>query len=262
VPGLSADGLSLSRDEQWLAYVADPDRTLWRARADGSERRQLSFQPMQCGLPRWSPDGRQIAFSGQTPGQPWKTYVVSAEGGDPEQLLPGEGEELDPSWSPDGRAIVFGGDVLSVRASHEDALHIVDLAARKVAPVPGSAGLFSPRWSPNGRYILAMTADYKKLELYDVAAHKWQDLVAITSSYPDWSPDSKYVQFAGAFGESGFVRVRLSDRKIERRPGLGNFGNRAQRRFGTWSGVGPGGSTLVNRDISVQEIYALDWQTP
>jgi len=262
VPGLSADGLSLSRDEQWLAYVADPDRTLWRARADGSERRQLSFQPMQCGLPRWSPDGRQIAFSGQTPGQPWKTYVVSAEGGDPEQLLPGEGEELDPSWSPDGRAIVFGGDVLSVRASHEEALHIVDLAARKVAPVPGSAGLFSPRWSPNGRYMLAMTADYKKLELYDVAAHKWQDLVAITSSYPDWSPDSKYVQFAGAFGESGFVRVRLSDRKIERRPGLGNFGNRAQRRFGTWSGVGPGGSTLVNRDISVQEIYALDWQTP
>jgi serine/threonine protein kinase/Tol biopolymer transport system component len=262
MPGLSADGLSLSRDGQWIAYVADPDGTLWRARMDGSERRQLSFPPMECGLPRWSPDGRQVAFSGQTPGQPWKTYVVSGEGGAPEQLVPGAGEELDPSWSPDGSSIVFGGDVPSVRASQEDALHIVDLATRKVVPVPGSAGLFSPRWSPDGRHILAMTVDYKKLKLYDVAGRKWEDLVAITSAYPDWSPDGKYVQFAGAFGESGFLRVRVSDRKIERRPGLGVFGSPAGRRFGTWSGVGPGESVLVNRDISVQEIYALDWQTP
>ncbi len=261
-PGLSADGLSLSKDEQWIAYVADSDRTLWRARADGSDRRQLSFPPMQCGLPRWSPDGRQVAFSAETPGQSWKTYVVSAEGGAPEQLLPGPGEELDPSWSPDGHSIVFGGDVLSVRASQEDALQVVDLATRKVVPVPGSAGLFSPRWSPDGRYILAMTVDYKKLKLYDVPARKWEDLVTITSAYPDWSPDGKYVQFSGAFIEPGFLRVRVGDRKIERRPGLGSFGSRAQRRFGTWSGVGPGGSILVNRDISVQEVYSLDWQTP
>ena len=261
-PGLSADGLSLSRDEQWIAYVADPERTLWRARADGSERRQLSFPPMQCGLPRWSPDGKQVAFSAQTPGQSWKTYIVSAEGGAPEQLLPGPGEELDPSWSPDGHSLVFGGDALSVRASQEDALHTVDLATRKVVPVPASAGLFSPRWSPDGRYILAMTADYKKLKLYDLPARKWDDLVTITSAYPDWSPDGRYVQFSGAFIEPGFLRVRVGDRKIERRSGLGSFGSRAQRRFGTWSGVGPGGSILVNRDISVQEIYSLDWQTP
>ena len=84
----------------------------------------------------------------------------------------------------------------------------------------------------------------------------------MSSAYPDWSPDGRYVQFSGAFIEPGFLRVRVSDRKIERRPGLGSFGSRAQRRFGTWSGVGPGGSILVNRDISVQEIYSLDWQTP
>jgi Tol biopolymer transport system component len=262
MPGLSADGLSLSRDGQWIAYVADPEGTLWRVRRDGSERRQLSFQPMKCGLPRWSPDGRHVAFSGQTPGRPWKTYIVSAEGGDPEQLLPGESEELDPSWSPDGNSIVVGRDPTSVRDSPEDALRIIDLASRKTAPVPSSAGLFSPRWSPNGRYILAMTADYKKLRLYDVAARKWEDLVAITSAYPDWSPDGNYVQFSGAFTYPGFVRVRVSDRKVERRPGLSSFMNLAGRRFGTWSGVGPGGSILVSRDISVQEIYALDWQTP
>ncbi len=261
MPGLSADGLSLSRDGQWIAYVADPDGTLWRARMDGSERRQLSFPPMECGLPRWSPNGRQVAFSGHAPGRAWRIYVVSAEGGDPEQLLPGESEELDPSWSLDGTSIVFGGDAPSVRASQEDALHTVDLATRKVVSLPGSAGLFSPRWSPDGRYILAMTADYKKLEIYDVAASKWEDLIAIGSAYPDWSPDSKYVSFA-VFGEPGFLRIRVSDRKIERRPGLGDFGSQAGRRFGTWSGVGPGGSVLVNRDISVQEVYALEWQTP
>jgi Tol biopolymer transport system component len=261
MPGLSANGLNVSRDGQWIAYVADPDGTLWRARMDGSERRQLSFAPMECSLPRWSPNGRLVAFSGQSPGRPWKIYVVSAEGGDPDQLLPVDGEELDPGWSADGNAIVFGGAPASVRASREDALHIVDLATRKVVPVPGSAGLFSPRWSPDGRYILAMTADYKELKLYDVAARKWEGFIAIASAYPDWSPDSRYVAFA-TFSQSGFIRVRVSDRRIERRPGLDGYGSRATRRFGTWFGVGPGESILVNRDISVQEIYALDWQTP
>jgi len=217
---------------------------------------------MLCGLPRWSPDGKTIAFSGQAPAQPWRAYLISAEAGSPEQLLPGAVESLDPSWSPDGDAIAFGGSAESARNAKADAIHIVDLKTRQVTSVPGSTGLFSPRWSPDGRYILAMTGDYRRLVLFNRATGQWEDLITARSGYPDWSKDGKYVYYSDPFNKDApFYRVRVSDRKLERLVNLADYGRLALGRFGWWTGLGPDDSLLTTRDVSVQEIYALDWQT-
>src|SRR5438094_3144560 len=68
--GISADHVSFSKDGQWVAYFAFPEGNLWRSKIDGSERLQLTFAPMQAWLPRWSPDGKQIAFQGTIPNKP------------------------------------------------------------------------------------------------------------------------------------------------------------------------------------------------
>jgi eukaryotic-like serine/threonine-protein kinase len=261
LPGLSAQDLTFSPDGRALAYVAYPERTLWRATSDGANRRQLTFSPMACGLARWSPDSKVIAFGGQAPGQPWKAYIVSAEAGSPEQLVPGPGENLDPTWSPDGKAIAFGTTPETARDGKGNALHIIDLSTRQVADVPGSAGLFSPRWSPDGGTILGMTTDYREIRLFDVASRQWGLLVAARSAYPQWSKDGKYVYFSDPFtAHATFYRVSVSDRKLERLVDLGDYGKLAQGRFGWWTGLGPDDSLLATRDISIQEIYALDWQ--
>jgi len=105
--GISADGVDFSRDGQWVTYVLFPEGTLRRSRADGSERLQLTMPPMKVSLPRWSPDGKRIAFLSETVGKPTKLYIVSADGGTPSQAVPGERNEGEASWSPDGKTLAF-----------------------------------------------------------------------------------------------------------------------------------------------------------
>jgi len=261
--GLSAEGVTFTRDRQWIVYVAYPVGTLWRSRTDGSDRRQITFPPMEVGLPSWSPDGRNIAFAGRNPGDPWRVYVVPSEGGNPEAIIPREGNQVDPTWSADGHSIAFGRLAEEARGSGETSLFIFDLKSRQVTPFPDSAHRFSPRWSPDGRYILAMTAMFDKLVLFDVSERKWSDLVSLPSAYPNWSNDSKCVYFNNPFEHSlPFYRVCLADRKPERIMSIGDYGRLAPGRFGWWTGLAPDDSLLALRDISVQEVYALDWEAP
>jgi Tol biopolymer transport system component len=67
--GISADSVSFSKDGQWVAYVSFPDAILWKSKADGSQRIQLSYPPFSAQMPRWSPDGRQIVFFVLCPGK-------------------------------------------------------------------------------------------------------------------------------------------------------------------------------------------------
>jgi serine/threonine protein kinase/Tol biopolymer transport system component len=262
--GISAEGLDFSRDGNWVAYVAYPEGTLWRSKLDGSQKLQLSFPPMSVGLPRWSPDGNRITFVGMTPGKPWKIYVVSAHGGSPQQLMPGESNEADPGWSPDGDSLVFGRLVaFGTGASRTMAIHILRLQSQQVSTVPGSEGMFSPRWSPDGRYIAAMHRDQQKLLLFDLTSQKWTELANVKVGYPNWSRDGKYIYFNTPFStETVIFRVRISGRKLEQVTSLKDLGTLAQGMFGWWTGLAPDDSPLALRDIGSQEIYALDWDAP
>ena len=86
IKGLSATDVDYSRDGKWIAYVSIPEGVLWRARADGSQRMQLTSGAERTALPRWSPDGKQIAFVSMKPGESWKLWLVAADGGVPSPL--------------------------------------------------------------------------------------------------------------------------------------------------------------------------------
>jgi Tol biopolymer transport system component len=261
--GLSAEGVSFSRDGQWVAYNSFPEGSLWRSKSDGSERLQLTFKPLEVQLPTWSADGKQIAFAGRPPGKLWGVYTVSADGGTPERVVSLDYDVLDPTWSADGEKLAFGRTAQTVRGSKENAIFTVSLRTREIVALPDSAGLFSPRWSPDGRYLLAMTGDFAKLLLYDTAARKWRDLVNMPSSYPNWSQDGASVYFCNANKASLPVyRVSVSDRRVESLGNLSSYGRLAMGRFGWWTGLAPDDSLLAIRDISTQEIYALDWEAP
>jgi Tol biopolymer transport system component len=106
--GVSGEQVRFSRDGQWAAYVTYPEAALWRSKIDGSERLQLTFGPNKAAVPRWSPDGKRIAFVSIQAGQPPRIYVIPAEGGSTEAIAPEQPVQEDPQWTADGSSIVFG----------------------------------------------------------------------------------------------------------------------------------------------------------
>jgi len=259
--GISADMLDFSRDGQWVAYSSYPDGSLWRSKADGSERLQLTFPPMKVILPRWSPDQKQIVFSATLHSRQMKNYLVSANGGIPQPLFDGERDEGDPNWSPDGISLVFAAQSSKRARSIRGTINILDLRTHKVSVVPGSEKLFSPHWSPDGRYIVALSSDSQKLMLFDFKTQKWAELARITTAYPNWSRDGKYVYFHSSGGDIAIYRVRISDHKLEKVVSLKEM-RLTIGDFGTWCGLAPDDSPLILRDVGSQEIYALDLQLP
>jgi Tol biopolymer transport system component len=264
--GVSAEYIAFSKDEQWVAYVAYPEGTLWRSKVDGGERMQLTSPPGYVINPRWSPDGKTIVFSPEsTPGGPAKMYEVSRDGGTPRPLLPDDPlPQVDPNWSPEGRKIVFGGD--SINAPDRgvtSAIRVLDLDTHQVTTLPGSDKLFAPRWSPDGRYIVAQSTDGKTLQRFDLQTQQWMELVKGKGvGWANWSKDGKslYV-IAGADIGIAVLRLQVAGGQVERVSDLKNFAG-----TGHWDVVSlslaPDDSGLLLRDASTSDVYALDWEEP
>jgi Tol biopolymer transport system component/DNA-binding winged helix-turn-helix (wHTH) protein len=256
--GISADGVDFSKDGQWVTYVVFPEGTLWRSKVDGSDQLQLTLPPMKVDLPRWSPDGKRIAFLGEVVGKPVKLYIVSANGGTSSQAIPGERNEGEASWSPDGNSLAFA-PLPWLEGS--TAVRFLDVETKQVTILPGSEGLYSVRWSPDGRHIAALRADSPTLMLFDVETKKWEEL-AKNVAYPNWSRDGGYIYFEDPYtSDPALYRVRISDRKVEELATL-NPRVLTWASAGKWTGLAPDDSPLVLRDTSVEEIYALDWEAP
>jgi len=256
--GISADGPSFSKDRQWIAYTSIPEGNLWKSKADGSERLQLTFPPFTAYEPRWSPDGKRIAFQGIMPGQPWKMYLISSDGGQAEEVMTGIG---DLGWSPDGNSLIFHSGMADFVSNAPTAIQLMDLKTRQISTLPDSEGLYSPRWSPNGRYIAALRVGPETLQIFDASTKKWTELAKIAVGFPTWSWDSNYVYFDSLESVPKLYRVRIADHILEKVASL--EGIRIAPTFGgNLAGIAPDDSPLVVRNVGNHEIYALDLELP
>jgi Tol biopolymer transport system component len=95
-----------SPDGEWLAaYSMGQQRHIFVMRTDGTEQRDLTPDNFRHYWPRWSPDGRRIAFSSRRTGD-YELFIMNRDGSGVRQLTQSAGGHYSP-WSPDGRMIAY-----------------------------------------------------------------------------------------------------------------------------------------------------------
>ena len=118
-PRVSPDGRTVAYAVWRIDREANEYRSaIWLAAMDGSsEPRRLTSGERRDGSPRWSPDGRRIAFTSNREldedgkPKPAQLYVMPLDGGEPVKLTALEEDVSAPAWSPDGSRIAFSSRV-------------------------------------------------------------------------------------------------------------------------------------------------------
>lgn len=108
----------LSPDGRWVAYTVsdlnwDANRRvtqIYLISVDGGEPKQLTNAPQSSSGPRWSPDGKRLAFISSREGGP-QVWTIDIATGEQKKVTNISTGASDPVWSPDGRMIAFVSDV-------------------------------------------------------------------------------------------------------------------------------------------------------
>ncbi len=208
----------IAPDGAWVAYTVQTHDTtddlevsdLWMTSWDGQSSVRLTFSPkVSEHSPRWSPDGRWLAFlsSRGDSAEAGQLWLLSRRGGEAEQVTHIPTGIEDYVWSPDGTRLVFViEDPDSVEVSTIEAspfLEVTDLDGN-VAPPPPT------RWSKTPAPIVIdrfyFKEDYtgyvrrkrKHLYLFDLAERRLSQLTQGQSDelLPAWSPDGQYLVFS------------------------------------------------------------------
>jgi dipeptidyl aminopeptidase/acylaminoacyl peptidase len=216
------------------------DRQVWLVELGSGQMRALTSGDAAASNPRWSPDGRTVAFV-RRKGEHSRIWLLPLQGGEPRALETGA---LDPGgveWSPDGRVLAFtasdpltdaetrarwqrGGAQDWGREYRNDRVWIVSAEGGKARAVtaPG-VHVTSYAWAPEGRRFALLTASsadpyiadtFEEASIVDTLGHPVGKLVRAPSSYSAmaWSPDGRTVALLGLNGGlSNFNALLLWD---------------------------------------------------
>lgn len=191
----------ISADNQYIAFdaIGDKQEDIFVAKADGSEVKQLTNDVYKDRTPRWSPDGKRLAFFTDETGK-YEGYVMNADGSGRKLVttFPLDSWSQLPVWSPDGKRLIFNS---------RNAYPIIfdsEKQAKDQTPqyLPDEGNpkrwFMAYSWSPDGKKIIGYGRDTEKPESYlmifDFTTNKYET-VSEFGTRALWLSDNKRAIF-------------------------------------------------------------------
>jgi Tol biopolymer transport system component len=182
-PDWSPDGSSLVYSKETVG-----DWHIWRAKADGTQQTQLTYDPACCVPadhrdPNWSPDGTEIEYRDYQDGE----HLMNADGSN--QRLASAFPARDAQWSPDASRVVYADDCCSLFTARRDFSNPTQVNET-------SDGAQQPDFSPDGtKIVFGGSPDYfmQPFHIHETDVAGTAD-TALTSGadtwdqQPDWQP--------------------------------------------------------------------------
>jgi TolB protein len=175
---------------------------------DGANQRRVTVGKTLNIAPRWSPDGRSIAYTSYRRGGA-NIFISNIFQGTLEEVTKGErvGENWLPAWSPDGTRLAFS----STRDGNPE-IYVVNRDGSNLRRITNHPGIdITPTWAPSGTQI-AFTSDRTGTpQIYVVGADGLNLAKRTSDGYcdrPSWSPAPyNEIAFASRSGPGFDIRV-------------------------------------------------------
>ncbi|HWV25364.1 MAG TPA: S9 family peptidase [Thermomicrobiales bacterium] len=242
-PQVSPDGTRVVAPVLTIDRDADEYRsTLWNIPLSGDDPTPLTSGRWNDSSPRWSPDGKWIAFLSNRDGKNKQLFLLPADIGEARQITRFENDVTEFEWAPDSDRLVVTSAIATDQGDDPDIMiidaayykhdgkgflrgkhsHIftVRISASDEEPVQLTDGLFhhsQPVWSPDGEQIafianrepdadISGTDDIWLISARGGAPRRLTDGTGTWNAMA-WSPDGGTI---AAIGNTGITGVQTS----------------------------------------------------
>jgi Tol biopolymer transport system component len=194
-----------SPDGQWLVcFSMGRQRHIYIMRTDGSVLRDLVDDDYRYTWPRWSPDGKRIAFTSNRSGSP-EVWVINRDGSGLQQITQFPGAHY-PTWSLDGSQMTFsthrpkgGAFIFKPGQPGQPGKSWIEQTISSLPQSDDTNTAIEPwSWSPDGKRltVLRHLADsfHAGVGVYDLESQKYDWLTDI-GDFPLWFNDGRRILF-------------------------------------------------------------------
>jgi Tol biopolymer transport system component len=221
----------VSPDGAWLVLATETEQEdIFIVHPDGSGLRQLTDDPYRDRIPKWSPDGKRIAFYSNRGGE-YDIWTITPDGAELKPLMSTPGDmRLYPAWSPDGSRLVFNEVTTTSTWYIFDLIGSANEVGLNALPRIGETDDFvtMSSWSKDGKWLAGHTSSpdgvANGVVIYSFETKTYERLTE-TGEFPSWLSDSRRLLFEDKGAIHLLDRVTKERREILSAGQASGYGN-------------------------------------